>query len=207
MIRHRVARGEHLVGIAARYGIASWKRIWNLAENQGLRELRKDPNVLLPGDVVIVPEVEQETHPAQSERRSEFRVKRPRLLLRIDTRDLPEHAAGSALWLELDGGERRALQSAGPHLVEAEIPVDATGATLWAGDAAIPLRIGDLDPVDSASGQRERLRNLGYLDTSLVCDAETLASAVLAFQQDYDLLRDGICGPQTKRKLLEVHGS
>src|SRR5690606_17426642 len=52
---HRVAQGECLSTIAHRFGLESWKVLWDHPENAPLRERRKSPHVLLPGDVVAVP--------------------------------------------------------------------------------------------------------------------------------------------------------
>jgi hypothetical protein len=54
---HRVAQGECLSKIAHRFGLADWKAVWEYADNGPLREKRKSPHVLLPGDTVAVPGV------------------------------------------------------------------------------------------------------------------------------------------------------
>ncbi|HVZ34155.1 MAG TPA: peptidoglycan-binding protein [Polyangiaceae bacterium] len=53
--RHVVQRGESLTGIAHRYGISDWKRVWNDQKNDALRKKRKCPHVLWPGDELTLP--------------------------------------------------------------------------------------------------------------------------------------------------------
>ena len=52
---HKVVQGEHLFGIARKYGFPDWKKIWNHGQNAELKELRKNPNVLFPGDELLFP--------------------------------------------------------------------------------------------------------------------------------------------------------
>src|SRR4051812_3439024 len=43
------------MSIAEHYGFL-WETIWNHGDNADLKALRKDPNVLFPGDIVVIPE-------------------------------------------------------------------------------------------------------------------------------------------------------
>jgi hypothetical protein len=69
------------------------------------------------------------------------------------------------------------------------------------------LKIGHLDPVDTISGQRARLNNLGYFagDSDDPSDP-AFESAAEEFQCDHSLTVDGIVGPQTQAQLKKVHG-
>src|SRR5262245_61935004 len=55
MLEHTVEQGECLSSIAADYG-SSVTKIWNYPANKDLREIRKNPNILYPGDTVFIPE-------------------------------------------------------------------------------------------------------------------------------------------------------
>jgi hypothetical protein len=55
---HVVKRGECLSKIALQYGIHGWKRLWVHPGNEQLREKRKSPHVLLPGDQVTIPAID-----------------------------------------------------------------------------------------------------------------------------------------------------
>jgi peptidoglycan hydrolase-like protein with peptidoglycan-binding domain len=97
--------------------------------------------------------------------------------------------------------------------IEQQIPKRAENGALTIEDdrspfgVEVPIKVGHLDPVDEVSGQRARLNNLGYNAGERAAPAELqFRSAVEEFQCDYDLTVDGVCGPQTQAKLLEVHG-
>jgi len=49
---HTVAQGEHLSGIAAKYGFQKVATIWEHPDNAGLKSKRKNPHILLPGDKI-----------------------------------------------------------------------------------------------------------------------------------------------------------
>ena len=49
-----VRQGEHLAGIAARYGFDP-QPVWEHEANSELREQRRDPQILAPGDLLYIP--------------------------------------------------------------------------------------------------------------------------------------------------------
>jgi hypothetical protein len=71
---HIVRKGECIDSIAKRYGYFA-DTLWNHSDNQRLRELRKDQNILWPGDVVIIPELRQKESDASTEEHHRFRRK------------------------------------------------------------------------------------------------------------------------------------
>ena len=54
---HKVKQGECISSIAEDYGF-SWERIWNDLNNEELKQKRKDPNILYPGDEVVIADKE-----------------------------------------------------------------------------------------------------------------------------------------------------
>jgi putative peptidoglycan binding protein len=322
---HVVQPGEHLSAIAVRHGFDSYKSLWHRDENAGLRAQRKNPNVLLAGDQVVVPDrsVREELRP--TDQRHRFVVERPPLRLRIrllderhravfgvtatltvDGTEYPPHLLGgdgqvderivnSAAAGRLTVNPRAAIKrnvssvrSAGvpapaPESAvtpsgspsapapEAARPADAVGAPVspeprepgceneisplpvetpppdqrapaapaesnapalapadslqlfrpelsglarinatWV-ELDLTLGIGELDPIDTISGQLQRLHNLGY-EPGPVSPATNdderrrQRSAIEEFQCDQSLGVDGVCGPVTQAKLLQVHG-
>jgi len=98
--------------------------------------------------------------------------------------------------------------------IEHEIPPTAQAGRLVLRDpktlleTELPLQIGRLDPVDTVSGQRARLRNLGYLvDLEGEDEDADLRTAIEEFQCDHALAVDGRCGPATQAKLRDLHGA
>lgn len=70
--RHTVVQGDSIESIAYAAGHA-WDTVWDAPENSELRELRKSPHVLLPGDVVFVPPIELKTESLATGRQHKLR--------------------------------------------------------------------------------------------------------------------------------------
>ena len=213
---YTVKQGDYLAKIAAEFGFTNPKAIWDDPQNAKLKELRKNPNVLLPGDQLFIPDKKEKQESAGTEQKVRFELKRPKLVLRLvlqDAYNKPIANADCELTVE---GETFTLKSDGTGKIEQEIPAKSQSATLVIkgssssiNDEVIPIQIGHLDPVDEVSGQKARLNNLGYFAGSLGVEDEALfRSAVEEFQCDHmgQAAVDGKCGPKTQAKLLEVHG-
>lgn len=71
---HTVRKGDCIESIAKKYGFFP-DTLWNHAENRKLHDLRKDPGALLPGDVVVVPDLKQKNVTGNTEQRHSFRRK------------------------------------------------------------------------------------------------------------------------------------
>jgi hypothetical protein len=52
---HAVAQGESVMSIAHEHGFL-WETLWNHPKNSQLKAKRGDPNVLMPGDVLHIPD-------------------------------------------------------------------------------------------------------------------------------------------------------
>lgn len=218
MTAHVVQQGDYLSKIATQYGISNWKLIWDHPDNLQLRNRRKNPGVLYPGDVLVIPDVDTKHVGRPTDQRHRFAVKRSELkLILVLERPYDTPLAHVECDHAVEGDSRPDTTDATGRL-ERQIPSAAQSAqvTLRNSQTAldnvpIPLRIGHLDPVDTTSGQSGRLNNLAYLAGPLQgCTAEENArlfdSAVQEFQCDHGLAVDGICGPVTRRKLEEVYG-
>jgi hypothetical protein len=60
---HLVEEGECPSSIAKRFGFRIWRTIYDDPSNATLRRKRPDPNVLAPGDVVMIPDREPRQEP------------------------------------------------------------------------------------------------------------------------------------------------
>src|SRR4051812_34537990 len=104
MIEHIVQQGECTSSIADSYGL-SWKRLWNLPENGNLKRLRKNPNLLLPGDIIAIPEKEKREETKPTDQRHRFQSDRQRVLLRLRLLAAGKPIAGESYVLQLGDAE------------------------------------------------------------------------------------------------------
>lgn len=211
---YTVKQGDHLSSIAKTYGFSDYNTIWNDPNNADLKSLRVNPNVLLPGDILFIPDREQRLEQKGTEIRHKFVAHRPPLKLRLVLEDLFEMPIANAECDLLLDGDTFHLTSDDTGKIEHDIKPDTKGGMLIIKDSqtpfngdAIPIKIGYLDPVEEFSGQLARLDNLGYFPGDGSADTtDQFESAVEEFQCDNNLPVDGICGPATQAKLKEVHG-
>jgi LysM repeat protein len=206
---HTVQQGEHLSGIATKYGFRNYESIWNHGDNADLKTKRANPNVLYPGDVLVIPDKAQKTVNCATTAMHTFHLTMPKLKLRVIVRDRAgKPMPNTDCELEVEG-EKYQLKTDANGLVEKPISPTAVNGALRVPQLQIesPIKIGHLDPIDEDSGLAGRLANLGYYHGDLQnADEDELISALEEFQCDFGIAVDGKFGPQTKAKLKEVHG-
>ena len=168
MIKHIVKSGDCILSIAERYGFY-WETIWDYPSNSQLRVLRRDPNILNPGDIVVVPNKQIKEESGTTEQRHRFRRKGTpaRLRLQLLNRDF-QPRAGVSYILEVDGALKEGTTNR-QGLLEAAIPPGAVAAVLtYDNEDGFPMRrrlqLGGVDPHSEERGIRQRLANLGYYD-------------------------------------------
>lgn len=204
---HRVSEGECIYSIAARHGL-HWETVWNDPENEALKALRKDPNLLHPSDEVFVRELEVNEPSCATEKRHRFRKKgvlanlRVRILLNGEPRVSEE-------WKAIVDGCLLTGKTDGKGVLKLRVPprVPAVEVTLQSG-YSITLQVRHLDPIGTVSGVQGRLSNLGY-DPGPIDNIRgpLTISAIKRFQADHPPLAvDGIAGPKTCARLKEVYG-
>jgi hypothetical protein len=210
VFKHTVAPGDHMSRVAATNGFKSHVPLTDEPTNAPLIKLRKTPHILGVGDPVTVPPLEAREVDRATDQRHRFHATIPELVLRVKHLNWvgvpitpPATALGDGKPLVVTPG------SAGVFTVPVTPVLDRVRfahITNPKGDDTL-LRVGFLQPVDTVAGARERLTNLGYEagDKDDVTNLQ-LRSAVEEFQCDQKLLVDGRIGPDTRARLLKVHG-
>lgn len=190
MTVHRVRQGESVATLAARGGVHP-ESIWEHPDNAELKELRKNPFVLKPGDLITIPDPEPREENVATERVHEFILSRA--LAQFEARFLDEGVprANWKYYLWVDGEtETRTGELDGDGHLTVEIPAEAENGVIHlyppdeddeeadssnehedesghdpAADAdyfiEYELNFHHLDPVDEPSGARQRLHHLG----------------------------------------------
>ncbi|MFH1216443.1 MAG: peptidoglycan-binding protein [Pseudomonadota bacterium] len=233
--KHVVRQGDCISSIADKYG-HFWEKVWNHSENAELKNLRKDPNVLLAEDEVMVPDLEEKQEAGATEERHRFRKKGVPAKIRLKIMQEPVPDSGSSqesgdviqstsssmqdevrsdlpYRLEIDGYVTDGTTDS-EGMIEFSIPPGARrGKVILEPNTTrakeIPLMLGALDPVSEIRGVKQRLANLGF-DCGNTNDdeiAEEVEAALRFFQDEYDLEVTGVIDDATRDKLKEVHGS
>jgi N-acetylmuramoyl-L-alanine amidase len=211
---HTVAQGEHLAGIASENGFLDYTIVWNDPNNANLKQQRQNPNVLLPGDQVYIPDKTQGPESGGTGQRHVFVVNRDQLKLRLQLEDSYEKPIANAACTLILDDQTQQTTTDGSGKIELQIPPETKRCSLkiggdqspFAGDT-ISVNLGHLDPIDTPTGQLARLNNLGYFPgPSAKPDDPAFVSAVEEFQCDQGLTVDGDMGPVTQAKLKQIHG-
>ncbi len=204
---HEVRRGECIASIAESRG-HFWEKLWNLDGNRELKDTRGDPNALLPGDLVEVPEIEPKEESKDTEKRHRFRRKGVPSLLKLQVLRLGEPVADKPYQLQVDGkiiegqtdSDGRIEEPIPPESREASLVVDNDGEEI-----RYDLELGGMDPVNTTTGVKARLKNLGF-DPGPI-DMENSAvyqTALNAFQEQHELEVTGVPDQETRDKLAEL---
>jgi N-acetylmuramoyl-L-alanine amidase len=206
---YKIQDGDHTSGIAARFGFADFRTVWNNPNNAELKKKRVDPHVLMPGDSLYIPDKQQKTVARPTGRVHTFIVNRQTLFLKIALKDFDDQPiADTECVLEVDGTVFN-LKTDSKGRIEQEITTASKTGILKIPDLEyeFPVKIGYLDPVDEDTGWRARLINLGYHAGPLNGSNKLLLKyAVEEFQCDYKLKVTGTLDASTRAKLKEMHG-
>lgn len=205
MPTHTIVRHECINSIAARYGF-HWRDVWEHPDNQAIRELRKNPNLLCPGDTIAVPTPRPGSQSLASGQQHRM-VVRVGAKLRIRLQDRGEPISG-AYALEV-GGRRLEGELDGDGQLEQPIPATATRATLLLVERneVVELLLGDLDPADTPAGAIERLVNLGlFTDRSVRALTPEVRHVLLLVQREEGLEATGELDEATADVLVRWHG-
>lgn len=202
---HVIAEGECLSSVAFENGYFPGT-IWERPENDALRELRGDPNVLLPGDRLFVPDKEPKTTACATGKTHRFTRRGVPARFRLQILNADKPRPNVAYRLLLDGTIELSGSTTAEGMIDVPIPPNARRGTLFLDEdgAEYELTFGGLAPITEERGVRERLINLGYLREGDASAAD-LGAALKLFQRRVDLDPTGDLDEVTAEKLLHGH--
>lgn len=202
---HEISVGENIFEIAVRTGFSA-ETLWDLPQNRELAGLRLHMNVLLPGDVLFIPDLTPYSRSCAMDQRHVFRRKGipPKLRLQLLEEGVPK--ANMKFSLTVDGATLTGVTDAEGTL-EAFVPADAAGAELLLEDQSIYyLQFGGLNPLNEISGVQNRLNNLGFDCGTPTGEWNPETSAALRyFQARVRLPETGELDARTREQLYQVH--
>ena len=218
---YEVQSGDCMSSIAYEHGFF-WQTLWNLPENADLKSNRKNPNVLMSGDIVHIPDLTPKNESGGTDQRHKYTLKGVPEKLRMRLLDADHKPRANLDYIiVIDGNSRKGRTDGNGELKESIPPNAKTGKLIVPpplGDDGNPapgqantqetaLQLGTLDPVATVPGLKARLANLGFykgpLDGNL---DDATQSAISAFQTKQGLPVTGQADDATKSKLQSMHG-
>jgi hypothetical protein len=205
-LRHVIKQGESVISLSELHGLFA-DTIWNDPANAGLKEKRKDMNVLMPGDVLVIPDKRPKEVRRATNNVHKFQRKGIPAILRLQLFEIEEPRANQKFTLEVDGQTFQG-QTDSRGVLEQAIPANSKKGVLIVGpdELCLKLDFGYLDPINEISGVKKRLTNMGY-----DCGAPTnemtdeLRNQLKLFQKRFELEETGEISAQTLQKLEELH--
>jgi hypothetical protein len=215
---HTVVQGEHLPGIALRYGFLDWNTVYQHPKNAELRSRRRNPNVLLPGDKIYIPDIQSKRTACSTGRTHVFQLV-GRHCVGIVLKDASGKPYANVKYTVTIGAAVRGGTTDEGGMLYEYVPKATEAAELKLPDLGLgwTLKIGYLDPLHDQeqdapiiTGVKARLRNLGFyageVDSNLDEDAK---EAVKRFQRSA-LKREepeGDLDAETRNALQQEHGA
>ena len=210
-INYQVKQGDCISSIAFENGFFP-DTIWNHPSNAQLKAKRKDPNVLLPGDVVFVPDKRIKELSEPTNQVHKYRYKSTPAKFRIQITDHGKPRANVPYTLTVDGEivSHPGDKTTSNGMVICSISPTAREGILTVGEGEemleYPLVLGYLNPIYELTGVKQRLRNLGLYAGAIDNNFnDETKDALRAFQALHKLAVTGEQSSETLNKLREVH--
>lgn len=199
--QHVVRRGECMSSIAEAYGFF-WPTLWDAADNAALREHRGDPNVLLPGDRVFVPDRRAKEQACETGMRHRFRRRGVPERLRMRFTDAEHGPRANAAYAFREGEDTREGTTDADGYLQEWISTRTRIVTIAFVDGPeLRLQVGDLDPAHTRRGAAARLLSLGYARPGA-----SLSAVLELFQVTSQLEPTGLLDAATVDKLVAAFG-
>ena len=205
-ISHTVEPGDSVLSLSEQHGLFA-PTIWNDSSNAALRTQRTDMNILLPGDVVVVPDTRVRLEKRATGKKHRFRRKGLPAIFRIQIFDQNIPVANKDFKLIVNG-EEQSGKTDSMGIAEKFISAGAREGLMIVGDNEIKLTLqfGFLNPMDDISGIQNRLQNLGYdCGSEVGVLNDQTRQALRDFQRNHQIKITGEPDAATKAKLDQVH--
>lgn len=205
-IRHVIKQGESVISLSELHGLFA-DTIWNDPANAELRAKRKDMNILMPGDVLIIPDKRLKEVRRETNNVHKFQRKGIPAIFRLQLFEIEEPRANQQFTLEVDG-QKFEGQTDSRGVLEQAIPANSKKGVLIIGPDELELELdfGYLDPVNEIPGVKKRLNNMGYdcgePDNNM---DDKMQAQLKLFQKRFGLAETGEADAETLKKLEELH--
>lgn len=204
---YEVKQGDCISSIAYEYGFFP-ETVWNHPSNAELKNKRKDPNTLCPGDVVVVPDKREKIITKPTGEMHKFRLNNTPALCSLQIFDQDDYRANQKYELEVDGIIYKGTTDS-QGVLRVGIPPNAKTGKLSIGEdeskAEFNLQFGFIEPPTEMRGVQARLNNLGYECRINGRMDDDTRRALREFQFANGLQETGEIDQATLQKLDELH--
>jgi hypothetical protein len=212
--------GDYLTAIAyfRRVDVAA---IWKDPSNATLRDLRDNPEMLAPGDVLYVPSVKPKWLPVNVGENNKFVATLWKVTVQVAFKDSEgQPFANKTVRLQPKfTSEDPTTDGDGTLKIQVPVSIRFIDATIVDAQVTFRIRIGHLDPHDVDSGTLSRLRQLGYVadETHLIAtdrpylrefeaNGTTLSRAVASFQAERGQEVSGSLDDDLRGRIRQEYG-
>ncbi|HMS43425.1 MAG TPA: peptidoglycan-binding domain-containing protein [Pyrinomonadaceae bacterium] len=209
-IRHEIKQGESVISLSELHGLFA-DTIWNAPENAELKEKRKNMNILLPGDILFIPDKRPKEVSRETNNVHKFQRKGIPALFRLQLFDIEEPRANQDYTLDVDG-QMLTGKTDSRGVLEQYLPaISKKGVLIIKADESreeyrLEINFGYLDPINETAGVKKRLNNMGYdcgePNNKLNDDMKL---QLRLFQKRFNLEETGEVDAPTLAKLEELH--
>jgi hypothetical protein len=194
-----IKQGDHLLLLAHKLGFDA-DTVWNDPSNAPLRQLRSDPNILLPGDVLQLPDSSGQSAPPASLNAgtaNNFVSDAPTMTLSVKFVGADATTYASRAYTVQELTQLTDLTTDENGVASFQAPVTLGSATLVfteSGESWV-LCPGAMDPINTLSGIFKRLQNLGYIAGDVQFDGQTPLNNVAVLRPALVALKAAQSGP------------
>jgi N-acetylmuramoyl-L-alanine amidase len=209
-VTHVVRQGECLSSIASANGFSDYRTIYDHPDNEAFRRKRPDPDVIHPGDEIVIPDKAVEPHECATGETHRFTIPRLRALARVAIRETDDQPCAETPYELRFGDEVRTGRTDEDGVLAEPVPATLESATLTLTDldVEITLAFGEMDPIEEATGVQARLNNLGFWCGAVDGKVGPKTKAALAaFQASRGLVPTGALDDATRSRLSAAHES
>jgi hypothetical protein len=203
---HVVKEGECINSIAMKHGFF-WDVLWNHQGNTQLRRKRENPNVLMTGDEIFIPEKRIKEESGATEKTHTFMLKGVPVRLNFELVDVKGNPRVGIKWtLTVDGAETSDSTDDKGRISAVIDPAAKKAQLILETGEKYDFDLGKMDPVDTPTGLKARLKNLGYYHGEITPRlGEASRDAIRKFQRAHGMDPTGEPTPEMRQALLQEH--
>ena len=201
--KYTVKQGDCISSIAFKHGFFP-DTIWNDSKNSKLKQDRKDPNVLKPGDEVYIRDKEEKEESCASEKKHQFKKKGVPAKMKVQLVMEDEPMKNQPFSMIIDDQFWSEGTTNGDGYIETAIPPQVKTGKIIVGppdnQISFTIDFGTLDPLETDEGALKRLKNMGYEI------GDDPRAAIETFQAKEKLNVTGKIDKATRDRIKEVFG-